>query len=66
MQLAKIFSGKKFMWDGRDYDDQQSAAETAQSYRKDGFEVETLEEGGHWYVFSRRVVKETPAGAKPA
>lgn len=66
MQLARVFGGKKFMWDGREYDDRQVAESTAQSYRKDDFEVETSEENGHWYLFSRRVVKEAPAGAKPA
>jgi hypothetical protein len=66
MQPAKLFDGKKFMWDGREYADRPAAESTAQSYRKDGFEAHMLEEGGTWFVFSRRPVKESAAGAQSA
>ena len=42
MQLARVFDGKKFMWDGQRYDDRQAAESAAQKYRKDDFEVETV------------------------
>lgn len=58
MELAKIFNGKKFMWDGNDYSDKKSASETANEYRNDGFETELLEEENKYFVFTRRLVKE--------
>ncbi|MDI6815287.1 MAG: hypothetical protein QMC90_04325 [Dehalococcoidales bacterium] len=57
MELARIFSGKKFMWDGKVYNDGREAGEVAQKYRSDGFEVKAVEEGGQWFLFTRRVVK---------
>lgn len=66
MQLAKVFGGKKFMWDGLEYSDRQAADEATLSYRKDHFEVETFEEGGLWFVYSRRVVKEAAADTQSA
>jgi hypothetical protein len=31
-----------------------------QKYKKDGFEVETVEEGEKLFLYTRRVVKEVP------
>ena len=50
--------GKKFMWDGVDYPSEEKAFEKAQKYKKDGFEVETYEEDGKTYLYTRRLVKE--------
>jgi len=58
MELARTFNGKKFMWDGKAYPNEKEAREVAQKYRDDGFEVELVEEGGQYFVFTRRVVKE--------
>lgn len=58
MESVKIFDGKKFMWDGREYKDDKEAKERAENYSKDGFEVQIYEENGKYYVFTRRVVKE--------
>jgi len=65
MELAKIINGKKFMWDGNDYPDKESASETAHKYRNDGFETEVLEEGNKYFVFTRRVVKEVVVEGQP-
>ncbi|MCL0094339.1 hypothetical protein M1N58_00355 [Dehalococcoidales bacterium] len=56
MELARIFNGKKFMWDGKVYADEKEAKETGQKYKDGGFEVELIEEGNHYFRFSRRVV----------
>ena len=65
MELAKIINGKKFMWDGNDYPDKESASETAQKYKNDGFETEVFEEGNKYFVFTRRVVKEVVVEGQP-
>ena len=52
------FKEKKFMWDGIDYPSKEKALEKIQTYKNNGFEVETFEEGGKIYLYTRRVVKE--------
>jgi len=55
--LALVADGKKFMWDGRTLDSREEASRVAESYRKDNFEVRTVEEEGRFFLYSRRVVK---------
>jgi hypothetical protein len=65
MELARVFNGKKFMWDGRVYTNEKERREIAQKYRDDGFEVEMVDEGGQYFLFTRRVVKEVVVEGKP-
>lgn len=65
MELARVFNGKKFMWDGRAYTDEKERREITQKYRDDGFEVEMVDEGGQYFLFTRRVVKEVVVEGKP-
>ena len=65
MELARIFNGKKFMWDGRVYTDEKERRETGQKYKDDGFEVELVEEGNQYFLFTRRVVTEVVVEGKP-
>jgi ribosomal protein S24E len=58
MELAKTFGGKKFMWDGKVYSNQNEANDVEQQYRSNGFDVESVEENGQYFLFTRRVVKE--------
>jgi len=53
-----MFKEKKFMWDGIDYPSKEKALEKVQTYKNNGFEVETYEESGKTYLYTRRVVKE--------
>ncbi len=53
-----FFNGKKFIWDGVDYPSGEHSAEKMETYKRDGFEVEVLEEDGKTYLYTRRVVKE--------
>ena len=55
--LALFSDGKKFMWDGRPLESREEATRVAESYRKDDFEVRTVEEEGKFFVYSRRLVK---------
>jgi len=56
--LVLMSEGKKFMWDGRSYEQREEASRVAESYRNDNFEVCTVEENGKFLVYSRRAVKE--------
>lgn len=58
MQMSRKFDGKKFMWDGNEYNTEEDARKKEEQYSKDGFEVRVFKEGEKWYVFTRRVVKE--------
>ena len=53
--LAKKVDGKKFMWDGGTYDSPEAAQKIMEDYAKDGFEVQMVEQGGQYLVYSRRV-----------
>ncbi len=50
--------GKKFVWDGVDYPNEEKALEKMEKYKREGFEVEVFEESGKTYLYTRRVVKE--------
>lgn len=65
MDLARKFDGKKFMWDGDTYSDEDKAREVMKKYEADGFETRLVKEGSNFYVFSRRVVKEVVVEGTP-
>ena len=65
MDLARIFDGKKFMWDGKAYTNENERREIAQKYKDDGFEVEMVEESGEYFLFTRRVVTEVVVEGTP-
>ena len=65
MELARTFDGKKFMWDGKVYTNEKERREIGQNYQDDDFEVELIEEGGEYFLFTRRVVKEVVVEGKP-
>jgi len=50
------------MWDGMNYENGDKAAEAAEAYRKDGFEVEQVVEEDRYLVYTRRVVAVQSAG----
>ncbi len=53
-----IVNRKKFMWDGVVYETKKEAQDTMEKYKKDGFEVESIEEEKKHLLYSRRVVTE--------
>ena len=65
MELARIFNGKKFMWDGKTYTDEKEVKEIAQKYKDDGFEIELVEEENQHFLFTRRVVTEVVVDGTP-
>ena len=60
MDLSRLFDGRKFMWDGAEYDSDTESRNKEEQYRFLGFEVRSLVEVGKYYVFTRRVVTIAP------
>ena len=58
MDDHKIIDGKKFMWDGEDYESESLARERVSKYSEDGFETRLLEDEGQYRVYTRREAKE--------
>jgi hypothetical protein len=58
MPKARFFDGKKFMWDGREYEDEKKASSVEKEYAEKGFEVQSLRENGKVFLYTRRVVTE--------
>jgi len=58
-------NGKKFMWDGVVYESKKEAQDVMQKYKKDGFEVELIEEEKQHLLYTRRVVKEIVVEGEP-
>jgi hypothetical protein len=61
-ERARFFDGRKFMWDGELYEDEQKAAEVQKQYREKGFGVETCTEDGKVLLYTRRNVTEVAVG----
>lgn len=55
---VRFFEGKKFMWDGEEYDDEKQAGPVEKKYSENGFEVQSCREEGKVYLYTRRVVTE--------
>jgi hypothetical protein len=55
---ARYIDGKKFMWDGEEYEDEKKAGTVAKEYAEKGFEVQTINEDGKVLLYTRRVVTE--------
>ncbi|HLB74889.1 MAG TPA: hypothetical protein VJJ98_12780 [Sedimentisphaerales bacterium] len=57
-EQARFFDGKKFMWDGEEYDSQEKAGAVEKQYAEKGFEVQTCREDGKVILYTRRIVTE--------
>ena len=58
MPKARCFDGKKFMWDGLEYEDEKKASSVEKEYAEKGFEVQSLREDGKVFLYTRRIVTE--------
>jgi len=54
---------KKFMWDGVDFSSKEAVLDAMQAYKKNGFEVELLEEDDKLLLYTRRVVENVVAAS---
>ena len=58
-EQARFFDGKKFMWDGQEYESEKDAKAEQKKYNENGFEVELYrDDEGKVFVYTRRVVTE--------
>ena len=57
-ERARLFEGKKLLWDGVDYETEAEARSAVKSYADEGFEVEVWVEQDKAFVYTRRMVKE--------
>jgi hypothetical protein len=64
-QNVKIIDGKKFMWDGINYESEYAAKENVDKYSKEGFETKLIEEEGKYFIYSRRVAAEIKLESHP-
>jgi hypothetical protein len=62
--LAMIRDGKKFMWDGQPYDNQDEASRAAEAYQDEDFQIQIVEDGGKFLVYTRRTTKEVAVTAQ--
>ena len=60
-----LVNRKKFMWDGVVYETKKEAQETMEKFKKDGFEVELIEEDKKFLLYTRRVVTEIVVEGEP-
>jgi hypothetical protein len=58
MAKARFFDGKKFMWDGLEYDSEEKAGSVEKEYAEKGFEVQACREDGKVFLYTRRLVTE--------
>jgi hypothetical protein len=57
-EQARLFDGKKFMWDGEEYESEKQASSVEKEYSEKGFEVQLHQEDGKVYLYTRRIVTE--------
>ena len=57
-EQARFFDGKKFMWDGEEYDSEKKAKAARKQYGEKGFEVQLCREDDNVLLYTRRVVTE--------
>ncbi len=58
MDISRKFEGKKYMWDGSEHNEETEARGALESYVSNGFDAKQIEEGGAFYVFTRKLVTE--------
>ena len=61
---SRIFDGKKFMWDGKEYAEQAEAQRAEKAYQEQNFETRLVSEEGKYQIYTRRVVKEVVVEGK--
>ena len=62
---SRKIDGRKFMWDGRDFESETDANAAAERYRSEGFEAVVVA-GDKFHVFTRRVVTDVKVEGGPS
>jgi len=55
ISITKHIDGKKFVWDGKKYENKKEADGIAASYEQEGFTVYVIKENESYLVYSRRI-----------
>jgi hypothetical protein len=56
----RILENKKYMWDGKTYENEGDALNTAAEYKKNNFDVKLIQEEGKHFIYTRRVAAAAP------
>jgi hypothetical protein len=64
MENVLFVDGRKFMWDGRTHESQESALAAGKAYQGDGFETHVCDDQGRYLVYTRRLA--APSTAEPS
>ncbi len=57
-ERVRFFEGKKYLWDGLEYESEEKARAKERKYSENGFDVQVWPEGEAVLLYTRRVVKE--------
>ncbi len=63
--VSRKVDGRKFMWDGRDFENETDANAAAEKYRSEGFEAVVVA-GDKFHVYTRRVVTDVKIEGGPS
>jgi hypothetical protein len=55
----RMIANKKYIWDGKTYQNESEALNAAAQYKKDNFDVQLIKEGGKQFIYTRRAVVAT-------
>jgi hypothetical protein len=58
VENIKIIDGKKYMWDGEEYESESDAEKKITAYSDNGFQVKLIIENEQYLVYTRREVSE--------
>ena len=51
----RVINTKKYMWNGKVYENESEALNTAAAYKKDNFDVQLIKENGKHLIYTRRL-----------
>lgn len=57
----RVIDNRKYMWDGKIYENEGEALNAASGYKKDNFDVQLIQEDGKYLIYTRRVAASTTA-----
>jgi len=57
-EKSRFFEGKKFLWDGEEYDSEEQVSSVEKKYSEKGFDVQMWREDGKVLLYTRRLVTE--------
>jgi hypothetical protein len=58
LENIKIIDGKKYMWDGEEYESESDAENKITTYNDNGFQTKLIIENEQYLVYTRREVSE--------